>query len=270
VVRLPDCVISCEDEVLVPAQEPGALKELPVREGQQVKKGDLLAQIDDMIPQAQVDVAKAKLYAAIEQANSSVAVDYATAGYETAKGELRVSEAANQKTAGSVTDVRMEELKLKCTEMYLSIKKAETDRRVAACQAHVANAEMKAAEANRDHRRISSVLDGEVVELTKHVGEWVQAGDALMRLVRLDKLRIEGSVAAKNYLPSELQDQPVSISVELAHGKKETFTGKVVFVKPVVATGGEYDVRAEVENRKENGAWVLRPGLVAEMSIQLK
>jgi multidrug efflux pump subunit AcrA (membrane-fusion protein) len=269
-VRLPDCVISCEDEVLVPAQEAGALKELPVKDGQHVKKGDLLAQIDDMIPQAQVEVAKAKLQAAQAEATSDIALRYATAAAATAKADYEQNREANDRYAGTIPQARLRELLLKAREMELTIEKAEKDHVVATHQAQVAVAELRAAEANRDHRRVSSPLEGEVVELSRHAGEWVQAGDPLMRVVRLDKLRVEGSVSAKDYLPSELQDRPVTVTVELAHGKKETFPGKVVLAKPVVATGGEYQIRAEVENRKDNGAWVLRPGLLAEMTIQLK
>jgi hypothetical protein len=43
----------------------------------------------------------------------------------------------------------------------------------------------------------------------------------------------------------------------------------VVFVNPLVLPGGDFRVRAEVVNRMEQGQWVLRPGLEAEMVIDL-
>jgi hypothetical protein len=43
----------------------------------------------------------------------------------------------------------------------------------------------------------------------------------------------------------------------------------VVFVKPVIE-GNTYQVRAEVENRKVNGFWLLTPGMPAQMNIQLR
>ena len=55
--------------------------------------------------------------------------------------------------------------------MKLAIEKAEKDHRVAGCQAEVSAAELQAAKANLKHRRITSALDAEVVEVTKHVGE---------------------------------------------------------------------------------------------------
>jgi hypothetical protein len=47
------------------------------------------------------------------------------------------------------------------------------------------------------------------------------------------------------------------------------FTGKIIYISPLVQAGGEYRVWAEVSNRQENGQWLLRPGLNAEMTIQL-
>ena len=38
-----------------------------------------------------------------------------------------------------------------------------------------------------------------------HDGEWVQQGDTVMRLVRVDLLRVEGYLNAKDYRPSEFR-----------------------------------------------------------------
>ena len=116
----------------------------------------------------------------------------------------------------------------------LSIEKAIKDMDVAKLQAGVSQAELDAAAADVERRRIVSPLDAMVVELKPHVGEWVQAGDTIMRLVRLDLLRVEGLLDAKSYRPSELLDRPVELAVTFPHGQKETFSGKVVFVKPII------------------------------------
>jgi multidrug efflux pump subunit AcrA (membrane-fusion protein) len=109
-----------------------------------------------------------------------------------------------------------------------------------------------------------------VVELKAREGEWVQAGDTVMRLVRVDLLRVEGYLNANEYRQSEIQGRPVDVAVTLAHGQKETFPGRVVFVKPLVQAGGEVLIRAEIKNRQENGVWLLDPGMNAEMTIQLR
>jgi multidrug efflux pump subunit AcrA (membrane-fusion protein) len=270
VIKLSDCTVAPDAEVWVPAQEAGVLKEMPVDDGQHVKTGDLLAQIDDLIPQRQKEVAENKLKAAKEEAGSTVGIKYAKASYAVAQAQYRLSAEANFKTPGSVPDARLNEFRLKVTESELSIEKADKDHRVAEAQAGVAQAELKAADANLEHRHITSVLDAEVVDVKRHVGEWVSAGDSLMRLLRLDVMRVEGSVNAAAYQPAEIFNCPVTVTVELARGKKAEFTGKVVFVNPTVDPTGTFQVRAEVKNRQEEGFWVLRPGTIAEMAIQLK
>ena len=59
----------------------------------------------------------------------------------------------------------------------------------------------------------------------------------------------------------------MQVVVTLAHGQRETFPGKIVYVNPLVQAGGEFQVRAEVQNRQDSGGWILSPGLTAEMTI---
>ena len=142
--------------------------------------------------------------------------------------------------------------------MELSIEKATKDMDVAALQAGVSQAELDAAVGRLARRQIVAPLDAIVVELKPHEGEWVQAGDPIMRLVRLDLLRVEGLLNAKNYRPSEIQDRPVQVVVTLAHGQTETFSGKIVFVKPMIE-GRKFLVRAEVQNRRKTASGFSAP-----------
>lgn len=269
-VTLPNCLLSLDEEALVPAQEAGVLLKIPVREGQQVAKGELLAQIDDILPQKQYDVARFKLKVAEKQANDDIDVRYAAAAYDVAEKKLQKSLQANAQTRGTVPETEIDVQRLERDKFRLSIEKAQKDLVVADLQRQVSEAELKAAEANLERRRIMAPLDAVVVELTRHEGEWVQPGDPVMRLVRVDRLRVEGFLNAKDYRASEVRGQPVSVVVELARGQHETFPGNIVYVKPLVEAGGEFLVRAEVQNRREDGVWVLSPGLNAKMSIQLR
>ena len=130
--------------------------------------------------------------------------------------------------------------------------------------------EVEAAEASIERRKIKAPLDGIVTNVYRHVGEWVAPGDPVVKIVRVNRLRIEGFLNAADYDPPEIEGRAVTVEVELAHGRKVKFPGKVVFVSPLVMAGGEYRVFAEVNNRQENGQWVLRPGLFATMNIHLK
>ena len=86
----------------------------------------------------------------------------------------------------------------------------------------------------------------------------------------MDRLRVEGDVSAATYTPDQLMGKPVTVEVRFPRDRVVKFQGEVTFVSPIVNISGDYQVWAEVENREENGFWLLRPGLRAEMIINLQ
>jgi multidrug efflux pump subunit AcrA (membrane-fusion protein) len=265
-----NCLLSLADEVQIPAQENGVLTKLAVKEGQSVSVGDFLAQIDDEQPRVAAEVADAKLRVAEKEATDDINIRYARAAANTAKVSYEKGIAANAKIEGVVPEMEILERKLKWTEMLLSIQKAQKEMDVAKLQVAVSKAELHAADVNTRRRRITAPLNGVVVELSRHENEWVQNGDPVLRIVRVDLLRVDGFLRATEYSQLEIREgQPVQVAVSMPHQQREIFTGKVVYVKPIVE-GGNFLVRAEVENRRQNGVWVLSPGLLAEMTIRLK
>jgi macrolide-specific efflux system membrane fusion protein len=120
-----------------------------------------------------------------------------------------------------------------------------------------------------DRREIKAPIGGVVVERLKHEGEWVQPGETIIKLVRLDRLRVEGFVPADKYSPRDIDGAKVTVSIETPGGKIETATGTIEFVSPVVEASGEYRVWTEIDNRKAENHWVFRPGTVAKMEVTL-
>ena len=281
-VRLSQCLVSLIEEAHVPAQEAGILVELTAREGQQVAAGERLARIDDARTVTAQRVAGLKLKVAQEQAGNDINVRYAEAAAHVAHAEYEQAWRANQRTRGTITDAEIRRLMLTERRATLAIEQAALDLRVAGLEAKVHEAEVEAAAGEVQRRQINSPLDGIVVRLTRHVGEWVQPGDPVLHIVRMDRLRIEGFLSAadardrggrliaRGYAPADIDKRPVTVTVQLAGGRRESFQGKVVFVSPLVQAGGEYRFWAEVQNRKEGDHWLLLPGSMAEMTIHLQ
>ena len=96
-------------------------------------------------------------------------------------------------------------------------------------------------------------FDGVVTNVYRHPGEWVAPGDPVIKVIQVDRLRIEGSLSAAEYDPPEIDGRPVTIEAELAHGRKVTFTGKVVFVSPLVSLGRR--VRGVCRSEQSAGKW---------------
>lgn len=267
---LEHCRVSLIEEAQVPGRETGALVQMDVREGQEVKKGDEIGRIDDTKMAMLKKVKERELEAALYQATNDVNVRFAEKAAAVAVKEWELVARANKATPGAIAAIEVDKLKLGAQKAQLSIEQAQRDMKVAKLTGGVKSAEVEAAEADIQLRRIIAPLDGVVVHVYKHLGEWVPPGDPVVHIVRIDRLRIEGFVNAADLNPSEVDGRSVTVDAELARGRKVRFTGKIVFVSPSVQAGGEYLVWAEVDNKQEDGHWLLRPGLTATMTIHLK
>jgi len=268
-VTLENCYVTQIEEIQVPAQEAGVLRQLNVEEGVMVQAGQIIGQIDDIEARMQQRVAKFQLDVATEQAESDVNVEYAKASAEVAKAEYDQAIEANRRLSGTVPMAEVNRLRLKWKETKWSIEQAQMNQRIARLETHVAQAKVDAAGVGIERRQITSPIDAQVLKLYHRAGEWVQPGDPVVQIIQLNRLWVEGFVNAEHVSPSEVHDQPVRVNVELARGRQVTVPGRVVFVKPVIE-GNTYQVRAEIENQQENGFWLLAPGMPAKMEIQLR
>ena len=125
---------------------------------------------------------------------------------------------------------------------------------VAALQAKVAEAELEAAKVNLEHRRITAPLDAVVVELSPSRGRMGAGGRPRDAVGAHRPPPRRGLLNAKDYGHYEIQGRPVNVVVKLARGQTETVPGKIVYVKPLVEAGGEFLVRAEVQNRQKTAS----------------
>jgi len=260
------CLVSLIDEVEVPAREAGVVMELVIRQGAVVAKGDVLARIDDDQPQMEKRRAQAEHDQTLARAESDVDVRYSQKAQGVAEMAYRKAEDSHVRIPGSVTEVERERLKLEWQKTGLQIEQAELERRLAALDATSKGVEVEAAEKAIERRVIRSPLDGEVEEVFSHEGEWLQPGDPLARLIRTDRLYVEGYVDAARYNPGDVRDRPVTVEARLAGGRQESFSGRIFNVKPRMESGN-YRVVAEVENRQAEGEWLLRAGQFVTMTI---
>ena len=258
-VTLNNCLVTLDNEAEVSAQEAGQLLKVPVEEGQQVKKGELLAQVDDLLPLREQDVASYKLGVAQEQAHSDINVRYANAAAKVAEAVYLRDVDSNNKVQGSVPLALVQQHMLEHRAAVLSIEKSQLELRIADLQSKVSEAELAAATEKVNRRRIKSPLDGQVQKINRHEGEWVQAGEPVMHVVQVNSLFVEGFLNIAEFAPEEVNGRPVTVKVVFARGRTETFKGNIVFVDPMVEAGGQYKVRARVDNREELNQWLLRP-----------
>lgn len=262
------CLVSVIDDIKVPAQEPGVITSIEVKEGDLIKRDQHLAQISDSLARKQKRVAEAELAVARLKAEDDVNILYSSAAFAVSQKELQMYEEANR-VRQATGAVEMNKLRLQVEQARLQIKKSENEHTIAVNEAEAYTAKVDLADEQVRRREIKTPIDGEVVEILARPGEWVEPGNPVFRIVGMQKLRVEGFAYFAKLAPAAANKRPVTVQVMLSNGRVETFPGKIVFVNPVVLAGGMYRVWAEVENRLENGEYLLRPGIEAEMTIDL-
>ena len=75
-VVIKGSLVSVLKEVEVPAEEPGRLVQLEVKQGLEVAEGAFLARIDDSLPQAQKSARVYEHQVAVEQARPSICITH--------------------------------------------------------------------------------------------------------------------------------------------------------------------------------------------------
>jgi macrolide-specific efflux system membrane fusion protein len=105
-----------------------------------------------------------------------------------------------------------------------------------------------------------------VVQIFRRKGEWVEPGDKVVRVLRIDRLRAEGFIAARD-LQRDLHGAAATVTVALPGKGQVEVRGKIVFVSPEIdAVTQQVLVWAEVDNPAPQ--FVLRPGMKAAMAVE--
>jgi macrolide-specific efflux system membrane fusion protein len=255
--------ITLIDEVELAARESGPIVSLPIIEGQLVSEGELVAQIDDVEPKLQWKKAREEAQVARSLAENDVKVRFAKKSREVAEAELRRAKESVERFAKSVSETELDRLKLAAERTLLEVEQAEHDQQIARQNQKLKETEAEIAAAGVERRKMSSPINGVVVEINRHRGEWVQPGDMVARLIRIDRVRAEGFVSA-NRVAKDLLGALAELTVDLPGHPVTKFAGRISFVSPEVnPINGEVRVWAEFENRD----LLLRPGLQAELII---
>ena len=266
-IELTDCVITLIEEAAIPAQAAGVLTKLNAKEGDVVKQEYTLAQIDDRQARVQLKGAKLKLEVAQEQAKDDLEVRYQKLAAGVAKQQLQMVIRAREREANAISEAEFIQRELEHKRAVLAIDKAIRDGKVAGLNADVAKAEVEMANQEISIRQVLSPIDGEVNEILRHRGEWVAPGDPIMRIVRMDRLRVEGTIKTTDFAPHEVHGLPVEIRVELSPDEIHKTSGKISFVNAFVESTDDFHVWAEFDNKMVGQHFLVRPGMRASMTI---
>ncbi len=256
-------LVTLIEQVEVSAREAGVLANIAVREGQLVEQDTLLAQIEDIETQLERNRAQIELENARKKAENDIKVRFAKKALELAQTDLKRAVDSHKRFANAVSEAEIDRLNLQVEKAALEIEQAEHEFEIAQGDVLVKQNDLLIAERNIQRRKVPSPLAGVVVQINRHRGEWVEPGESVLRILRINPLRAEGFVNSRD-VTLDLTGRPVTMTVDLPGKPKSQFTGAIVFVSPEVnPINGQIRVWAEIDNRD----LLLRPGLRATMAI---
>ena len=262
------CLTSPSADVDVPAKTSGPLLDVNVLEMQYLQANQLMANIDPEIVQLQVQSAETKLEAAMARAGDDVAIRYAQAAYKVAKKEMEINRDLAIKR--SLPEQEYQRSRLAAEQANLQIEKSVHDLEVAKKEARVEEYNLNAAKSSLSRHTIVSPLAGNVIQIFKEPGEWVNEGEKVFRVIKMDKMRVEGlwDISSSMHSPSDVLGKPVTVTVNIG-GKPVVFTGKVVMIDLETSGGNRVTVRGEIENRLVDQRWALPAGAEVNMRIHI-
>lgn len=253
------------DAVNVPAERSGALSTVNVVEGSIVKSGEVIAMIRDSQAKLKLEQAEADLELAKRKTQDDIDVRLATSSLQVAEAEYRRAEKSKQKLNELVSDAEMDRLELLVKKATLEIERAESEMKNHRLNEEVKANDVELSQEDLQRHQIVAPIDGMIVGVERKAGEWVNVSDTVARIVRIDRLRVEGLLDAEKAIRVQRGDK-VTVKVQIGDDATEEIPGELVFVSPEAIPGtGKLRVWAEIENKDLR----LRPGLNATMDVLL-
>ena len=253
-------------KIQVAAQSDGLIQELLVDEGHEVKKGDTLLVIDNRLAIAELGVATKEAEAAAKQAAQTAEVEYAETASAVADAEYAEIYALHQKGAAAYSEARRKQLEKDRARLGIDVANVKHEQEILAAQ--VAQEKVSAAEVRLGLFKVIAPYDGIIVQRLRDQGEWIRAGEPVLRLVHMHEMKVETLVEVRGIAINRLQGAPMRVTVKLDPQTNATYTPVVEFVSPEIEAH-RVRISARIQNEMLGGVWLLRDGMTASIEIQL-
>ena len=263
----------------------GEVVELNVKEGDFVKKGDMLARIDPQIYIANYNRAKAAYKQAVaNEAQTNARYAQSKAQFEKAKADFKRNKQLWEKQV--ISDAEFDASKSAFEVAQAEVNAAKESLKAAQYQVHSAKASLDEAKENLNRTSIWAPTDGTVSQLNVEEGERVtgasqfSAGTEIMRIANLDTMEVNVEVNETDIVKVSMYDTAL-IEVDAYLDRK--FKGLVTEIATSANTTGtsvdqvtNFDVKIRMlkesysdlikNNGKINSPF--RPGMSATVEIQ--
>lgn len=266
------CVVRELDEIEVPAKRDGVIEKMIVRRGHRVTEKQLLASLEKTDKQLRLDVANAELKQAIAKSKNEGEVDSAKAAVERAQQEAKLlNELGNEA-------VYLEKFRMKnnLDKAVADLKSAQNNYEQNQLSVEVKRNEAAVLVNDIKQTSVFSPVNGVIKETLKDQGEWVQQGDAILVVTRMDKLLAEGFLDSNQTSVNSVIGASAKVVFQISGEGQVVLEGLVVkHASPKLELDGKFPVWVEFDNQMITGnngqkSWLIRPGMRASLHIDIQ
>ena len=258
-----------EDEVTVSSQGSGNLEDISVDLGTPVRRGQVIARLDQRELKLKVDQAEGTLH----QAEARLGIKRGERIDPQKQPDVRLAFAALERARYDLNASRSLAESGDISKQQLDVYQKTLDQAEARYQAALEN--VRNLEAIIEEKRaaldlttkqltdtqIVSPINGVVKEKAASRGEYLQPGKAIVTIVQIDPLRLR--VDIPEYAAASVKTgQTLTLTVEAFPGR--TFNGRVVRIAPSL---NEQTRALTVEAQVANPGNQLRPGMFAKSNL---
>lgn len=255
-------LITVDERIEVPARTNGALVNLEVQEGSEVRINQPIATIDLDDARIQKIRAEVELDVASQEAKNDVKLRLMTKSLELATSELQRGQRSQALFAGSITDEELKSRQMIVDKAKLEVEQAEHDRKLASLREQISQSELENADRRLQLCKVVAPIAGVVVQVDRRQGEWVDTGQTILKIIGTATVRAEAHVDA-SLISKPLIGKPVVLVVEIGKQTHE-FRGTLKYesfeINPV---DGRVRVWAQIDNESR----LLKPGMRGKMTI---
>lgn len=262
-LKLDNVLVQPRYETHVPAEASGRIREVMVVPGDHVAAGQVLAEIDPRAARLEIATRKAELSRLHRAADDQTPVQLALKSLAVANKEWERARNAANAVPRSVSQAELDRLQLAVDRLEIELQRAHMDAELRKLAVEEKELELKSAELKLAQHQLTAVRPGVVAEQIVELGEWVEAGQPVFRILTISKVRVEGllpsGVDAKQVLGA---DAEVTV-----HGHAAPLRGSVHFVAPE-----RNKLRSETRFwvLLDNAAGDLRPGDQGSLRLILR
>ncbi len=195
-------------EVVVSAEVTGQIRELNLSEGERVKAGDIICQIDTTALALRLKEALSRRRI-VEARIQSARLDIERALLDSALAAIDFKRISNLSEKGSATPQQYDRAETRYRQKSVAVKLARSALKIAQAELNQVDAQMALIRKNLDDCRPRAPLTGTVIITYLKAGELVTAGRPLVRIASLDTVWVKIYVPPRYLSGIKLRQQAV-------------------------------------------------------------